>query len=87
MSLVLAGLIASICVMSLRNFVARASGRMRQKEGKPGKPADLWGAWSSAAFACFVLTRDAFTAPYITWLVAALALSTLGGWLEKNGRK
>jgi hypothetical protein len=88
MSLVLAGLIASICVMSLRNFVARASGRMRQtKDGKAGQPADLWSSWSTAAMVCFLLTKNAFTAPYVTWWLGAMALGGLGWWLEKNGRK
>jgi hypothetical protein len=36
---------------------------------------------------CFLLAKNAFTAPYVTWWLGAMALGGLGWWLEKNGRK
>lgn len=87
LTLILAGLVAFICVMALRNFVARASGRMREPAGKAGKPTDLWSSWGTAAMVCFLLTRNAYTAPYFAWAGVTMALAGLGWWLEKNGRK
>jgi hypothetical protein len=82
--LVFAGAVAVMCVMGLRELVARVKGRVASV-GVKQTSVMAWSTWSTAAIIFTVCFKNV-TKVHIGWLLAAFALSVLARELEKRGR-